>query len=147
MAAFSISQACAKWAAVERAGWCGANWLALRAMMRAVVASGTGRQADAPGYQVLGKTGSAEKPQAGGYNKNALVTSFLGAFPARAPRYAMLVMLDEPQATDETYGYGVAWTLRLRGRCPPHCAFVACCRILTVLMNKPHWLCRKYPNS
>ena len=81
---------------------------ALRAMMRAVVASGTGRQADAPGYQVLGKTGSAEKPQAGGYNKNALVTSFLGAFPARAPRYAMLVMLDEPQATDETYGYNLA---------------------------------------
>ena len=81
---------------------------ALRAMMRAVVASGTGRQADAPGYQVLGKTGSAEKPQAGGYNKNALVTSFLGAFPVRAPRYAMLVMLDEPQATDETYGNNLA---------------------------------------
>ena len=81
---------------------------ALRAMMRAVVASGTGRQADAPGYQVLGKTGSAEKPQAGGYNKNALVTSFLGAFPANAPRYAMLVMLDEPQATEETYGHNLA---------------------------------------
>ena len=77
-------------------------------MMRAVVASGTGRQANAPGYQVLGKTGSAEKPQAGGYNKNALVTSFLGAFPARAPRYAMLVMLDEPQATGETHGYNLA---------------------------------------
>ena len=81
---------------------------ALRAMMRAVVAAGTGRQANAPGYQVLGKTGSAEKPQAGGYNKNALVTSFLGAFPARAPRYAMLVMLDEPQATQETHGYNLA---------------------------------------
>jgi len=81
---------------------------ALRAMMRAVVANGTGRQADAPGYQVVGKTGSAEKPQAGGYDKNALVTSFLGAFPARAPRYALLVMLDEPQATAETYGYNLA---------------------------------------
>jgi cell division protein FtsI (penicillin-binding protein 3) len=80
----------------------------LRAMMRAVVASGTGRQADVPGYQVLGKTGSAEKPQAGGYNTDALVTSFLGAFPAHAPRYAMLVMLDEPQATADTYGYNLA---------------------------------------
>ena len=80
----------------------------LRAMMRAVVASGTGRQADVPGYQVLGKTGSAEKPQAGGYNTDALVTSFLGAFPAHAPRYAMLVMLDEPQATPDTYGYNLA---------------------------------------
>ena len=80
----------------------------LRAMMRAVVASGTGRQANVPGYQVLGKTGSADKPQAGGYNSNALVTSFLGAFPARAPRYALLVMLDEPQATPDTHGYNLA---------------------------------------
>ncbi|MCH1568929.1 MAG: penicillin-binding protein 2 [Alphaproteobacteria bacterium] len=80
----------------------------MRDMMRAVVAGGTGRQAEVPGYQVLGKTGSAEKPQAGGYNANALVTSFLGAFPAHAPRYAMLVMLDEPQATAETYGYNLA---------------------------------------
>jgi cell division protein FtsI (penicillin-binding protein 3) len=56
----------------------------------------------------LGKTGSAEKPQAGGYNTDALVTSFLGAFPAHAPRYAMLVMLDEPQATADTYGYNLA---------------------------------------
>lgn len=81
---------------------------AVRDMMRAVVATGTGRKADVPGYQVLGKTGSAEKPQAGGYNQDALVTSFLGAFPAHAPRYAMLVMLDEPQATKDTYGYALA---------------------------------------
>lgn len=81
---------------------------AVRAMMRAVVAAGTGRKADVPGYQVLGKTGSAEKPQAGGYNQDALVTSFLGAFPAHAPRYAMLVMLDEPQGTKATYGFNLA---------------------------------------
>ncbi len=82
--------------------------VSIRNMMRAVVATGTGRKADVPGYQVLGKTGSAEKPQAGGYNQDALVTSFLGAFPAHAPRYAMLVMLDEPQGTDETYGFNLA---------------------------------------
>lgn len=82
--------------------------VSLRRMMRAVVSSGTGRQAEAPGYQVLGKTGSAEKPQAGGYNSEALVTSFLGAFPADAPRYALLVMLDEPQGIAETYGYNLA---------------------------------------
>lgn len=81
---------------------------AVRDMMRAVVATGTGRKADVPGYQVLGKTGSAEKPQAGGYNQDALVTSFLGAFPAHAPRYAMLVMLDEPQGTEATYGFNLA---------------------------------------
>lgn len=77
----------------------------LRRMMRAVVASGTGGQADVPGYQVLGKTGSAEKSMVGGYNKQALVASFLGAFPETAPRYAMLVMLDEPQGLPETHGF------------------------------------------
>lgn len=81
---------------------------AIRAMMRSVVATGTGRKADVPGYQVLGKTGSAEKPEGGSYNQDALVTSFLGAFPAHAPRYALLVMLDEPQGTDETFGYDLA---------------------------------------
>lgn len=81
---------------------------AVREMMRAVVASGTGRQADVPGYQVMGKTGSAEKPSVGGYDADRLVTSFLGAFPADAPRYAMLVMLDEPQGTPETSGFNLA---------------------------------------
>ncbi len=80
----------------------------LRRMMRSVVTHGTARQAEVPGYQILGKTGTAEKHIVGGYNKEALRTSFLGAFPARAPRYAMLVMLDEPQGHAETYGLNSA---------------------------------------
>lgn len=80
----------------------------MRRMMRAVVANGTGRQADVPGYQVLGKTGSAEKPKPGGYHLDKLVTSFLGAFPADAPRYALLVMLDEPHGIDATHGHDLA---------------------------------------
>ena len=80
----------------------------VRRMMRSVVTHGTGRQANVPGYQILGKTGTAEKHTVGGYNKEALVTSFLGAFPARAPRYAMLVMFDEPQGHAETYGHSQA---------------------------------------
>ncbi|MGC6534964.1 MAG: peptidoglycan D,D-transpeptidase FtsI family protein [Parvibaculales bacterium] len=80
----------------------------MRTMMRAVVATGTGRQADVPGYRVMGKTGSAEKPSLGGYDADRLVTSFLGAFPADAPRYALLVMLDEPQGIKETYGFNLA---------------------------------------
>ena len=82
----------------------------MRAMMRAVVANGTGGQADVPGYQVLGKTGSAEKSIVGGYDKERLVASFLGAFPTDAPRYAMLVMLDEPKGLPETYGkFNAGW--------------------------------------
>lgn len=84
--------------------------LQMRRMMRAVVANGTGSKADVPGYQVLGKTGSAEKSIAGGYDKERLVASFLGAFPESAPRYAMLVMLDEPQGLPETYGkFNAGW--------------------------------------
>ncbi|MEQ8747776.1 penicillin-binding protein 2 [Pyruvatibacter sp.] len=77
-------------------------------LMRRVVGEGTGGQADVPGYDVAGKTGTAEKPGRGGYKKNKLITSFLGLFPARAPQYLVLVLLDEPNATKQTYGYATA---------------------------------------
>ncbi|MGB0342845.1 MAG: peptidoglycan D,D-transpeptidase FtsI family protein [Parvibaculales bacterium] len=80
----------------------------IRTMMRAVVAEGTGRKADVDGYEVIGKTGSAEKPVNGSYNENALLTSFIGAFPASSPRYALLVMFNEPQGTQATYGHALA---------------------------------------
>jgi cell division protein FtsI (penicillin-binding protein 3) len=81
---------------------------AMRALLRLVVERGTGRNADVAGYPVMGKTGTAEKARAGGYARNALLTSFLSAFPANDPKYAMLIMFDEPQATENTYGYATA---------------------------------------
>ncbi|MDF1626925.1 MAG: penicillin-binding protein 2 [Parvibaculaceae bacterium] len=81
---------------------------AMRALLRLVVEQGTGRNADVMGYPVMGKTGTAEKAVNGGYAKRALLTSFLSAFPANDPRYSMLVVFDEPQATPETYGYATA---------------------------------------
>jgi len=80
----------------------------LREMLRAVVAEGTARRADIEGYGILGKTGSANKPEKGGYAEDKKITSFIGAFPYRDPRYGVLVMLDEPQATAETRGYNLA---------------------------------------
>lgn len=78
-------------------------------MMRAVVTDGTGRKANIPGYGVMGKTGTAEKPSAqGGYDEKRLVTSFIAAFPHSAPRYAMIVTLDEPKAIEGTHGYATA---------------------------------------
>ncbi|MCW3798327.1 penicillin-binding protein 2 [Sphingomonas sp. BN140010] len=81
----------------------------MRSLLRLVVTRGTGKKADAPGYRVGGKTGTAEKIINGRYSKAGLnVTSFAGVFPMDQPRYAMVVMLDEPKATAETFGFKTA---------------------------------------
>lgn len=80
----------------------------LRHMMRAVVTEGTGGKADVPGYGVMGKTGTAEKPALGGYDQKRLVTSFVAAFPHSDPRYVLTVTFDEPKGLPETYGYVTA---------------------------------------
>jgi len=67
-------------------------------LMREVVTEGTGRRADVMGYEVAGKTGSAEKVIAGVYDKTKLLSSFAAVFPASEPRYAVLILLDEPKA-------------------------------------------------
>ncbi len=68
-------------------------------LMRMITLYGTGRNADAPGYRVGGKTGSAEKPGAGGYRRSSLVSTFAAAFPMDRPRFVVITMLDEPQGT------------------------------------------------
>lgn len=70
-------------------------------MMRDSVAEGTGRRADIPGYRVAGKTGTAEKPVAGGYDKDRNVASFAAVFPADSPQYALIVTLDEPKPIED----------------------------------------------
>ncbi len=80
----------------------------MRALMRLVVLHGTGRQADAPGYRLGGKTGTAEKARNGGYARRSLVSTFAGAFPMDDPKYVVVAMLDEPKGTKETYGFATA---------------------------------------
>ena len=80
----------------------------MRSLLRLVVMKGTGRKADAPGYRVGGKTGTAQKLINGRYSNTINITSFAGVFPMDDPRYVIVVMLDEPKATKETYGFTTA---------------------------------------
>jgi cell division protein FtsI (penicillin-binding protein 3) len=59
----------------------------------------TGTQAALPGYQVAGKTGTAAKPEPGGYSTSRYVASFVGIVPASKPRLVILVTVDEPEGT------------------------------------------------
>ena len=74
-------------------------------MMRLAVEHGTGRRAEADGFLVGGKTGTAEKVVGRRYKSKALISSFVGAFPMTAPRYVVFALLDEPSGTEETRGY------------------------------------------
>jgi cell division protein FtsI (penicillin-binding protein 3) len=80
----------------------------MRALLRLVVMKGTGKKADAPGYRVGGKTGTAQKLINGRYSQTINITSFAGVFPMDEPRYVVVVMLDEPKATPETFGFTTA---------------------------------------
>ena len=77
-------------------------------MMRYVVTNGTGRNAAVKGYELMGKTGTAEKLINGQYAKKRLVTSFVAAFPHNDPHYLVFVVFDEPKAYDGSWGYATA---------------------------------------
>ncbi|MSO58033.1 MAG: penicillin-binding protein 2 [Thermoleophilia bacterium] len=78
----------------------------MMAMFTSAVMDGTGGEAAIPGYTVAGKTGTAQKPEKGGYATGKYVASFVGLVPATKPRFVILVMVDEPRG--EIYGGVVA---------------------------------------
>ena len=69
-------------------------------------AGGTASEAAIEGYTLAGKTGTAQKPENGGYSKTKYVASFIGFAPSRNPRLLVSVMVDEPQGS--IYGGQVA---------------------------------------
>ncbi len=80
----------------------------MRYLFRLNAIEGTARRAAAPGWRVGGKTGTAEKVINGKYSKDHRLTSFIGAFPMDAPRYVVMVMLDDPRPLPETYGFATS---------------------------------------
>jgi len=80
----------------------------VKKILRKVVIKGTGQEADIPGYDVAGKTGTSQKidPRTGKYYKNKHIASFIGFFPASRPRIVIVVIIDEPHPI--SYGGVVA---------------------------------------
>lgn len=107
--------------------------LALRDMMRAVVKEekGTANFAEVPGYEVGGKTGTADKAARGGYDERKTLSTFAGAWPMDAPQYVLIVTLDEAK----TYKYGREW--RTAGWTAAPTAGLAVRRIAPLLGMRP----------
>ncbi|MEL7462761.1 MAG: penicillin-binding protein 2 [Pseudomonadota bacterium] len=107
--------------------------LALRDMMRGVVAeeAGTANFAEVPGYEVGGKTGTADKPYRGGYDERRTLTSFAGAWPMSSPEYVIVVTLDE----GKTFKFGREW--RTAGWVAAPTAGLAVKRIAPLLGMRP----------
>jgi cell division protein FtsI (penicillin-binding protein 3) len=84
------------------------NSKSLREMLRAVVVRGTGKRANVEGYEVIGKTGTADKLVNGRYDHKKSISTFVSGFPGSNPRYALLVVIDNPKASKETFGYTTA---------------------------------------
>ena len=79
----------------------------VREMLEMATTQGTAPKAQIVGFRVAGKTGTAHKPERGGYAKNKYVASFVGFAPADQPRFVIAVMVDEPSA-GKHYGGEVA---------------------------------------
>ncbi len=81
-----------------------ATSIEMRKLLRLVVEKGTGKSADAPGYLVGGKTGTAEKVAGKSYSTHSLISSFAGVFPVNDPRYFIMISIDEPHGDKQSSG-------------------------------------------
>jgi cell division protein FtsI (penicillin-binding protein 3) len=85
----------------------------MRDILRQVVTRGTASFGEVAGYEVAGKTGTADKPRerGGGYYTDKVIATFASVFPASDPRYVLIVTLDEPSETSgDTPRRTAGWT-------------------------------------
>jgi len=79
----------------------------VREMLEGVLeAGGTASAVSVPGYQLAGKTGTAQVAENGTYSETKYIASFIGFAPAQDPQLLVSVIVDEPQG--EIYGGSVA---------------------------------------
>ncbi len=76
----------------------------MRDMLRDVVVNGTGKNADIAGYEVGGKTGTAERAEFGRYSEKKTMASFVGVFPMSKPKYLVFISFDRPNYSFNTGG-------------------------------------------
>ncbi|MDG1153808.1 MAG: penicillin-binding protein 2 [Alphaproteobacteria bacterium] len=74
----------------------------VRKLMRYNTTNGSGKLTNVQGYLVGSKTGTAEKPKNGGYDKKALISSLVASFPMHNPKYIVYILIDEPQPSPIT---------------------------------------------
>lgn len=80
----------------------------LRGIMLRIAEETSAKQARIAGIQIGGKTATAEKRVNGKIDKFKNLTAFVGIFPVNAPQYTILVVLDEPKGTKESFGLRTA---------------------------------------
>lgn len=80
----------------------------LRGIMLRIAEETSGKQARIAGIQIGGKTATAEKYINGRADRKKNLTAFVGIFPVAAPQYTILVVLDEPKGTKESFGLRTA---------------------------------------
>lgn len=80
----------------------------LRGIMLRVAEETSGRKSRVAGIQIGGKTATAEKYTNGHVDNKRNLTAYAAIFPAAAPQYVMLVILDEPHGTSESWGLRTA---------------------------------------
>ena len=79
--------------------------LMIRDMMKDVVKNGYGRKANIRGYNIGGKTGTAERIKNGKYDRKKNLASFVAAFPLNQPKYVILVGINEAKSNQKNHGF------------------------------------------
>ena len=84
----------------------------IKNMLRKVVISGTGTEADIAGWEVAGKTGTAQKYIDGKYSNDHFISNFVGFLPSSNPKLLSAIVLDEPESPMHWGGQGAAVAFR-----------------------------------